>query len=139
GVVFDERGLHGMQRLTARDAFDRHDLGAVVAQRQREAGIDPPSVDQDGAGAALAAIAALLGAGEMQALAQEIEQRDARIFERHVAPYTVDSEADGESHARLRSGETRHIRRHPPVFKTKTGGIVRLLYILELRDEDHMG
>ena len=57
------------------------DVGAVVADRERQARIDPPAVDQDRAGAALAAVAALLGAGQVQPLAQEIEQRDARVVE----------------------------------------------------------
>ena len=64
-----------------RDALDGEDLGAVVADRQRQARIDPPAVDQHRAGAALAAVAALLGAGQVQPLAQEIEQRDARVVE----------------------------------------------------------
>src|SRR5262249_50325464 len=49
-------------------------------------------------GPALPAIAALLGPGQVEALAQEIEQGDARIVERHVAPRAVDTEADGQSH-----------------------------------------
>ena len=49
--------------------------------REREAGIDPPAVDEDRAGAALAAIAALLGAGEVETLAQEVEKRHARVVE----------------------------------------------------------
>jgi hypothetical protein len=39
----------------------------------------------------------------MEALTQEIEQRDARIVEDEVAPRTVHGEADGVSHAGLRS------------------------------------
>ena len=56
-----------------------------MADGEREAGIDAPAVDQDGAGAALAAVAALLGAGQVEALAQEVEQRDARIVEFDLA------------------------------------------------------
>ena len=54
--------------------------------------------DEHGAGAALAAVAALLGAGQVEALAQEIEKRHARVVERDVSSLTVDGEADGESH-----------------------------------------
>ena len=46
---------------------------------ERQAGIDPPAVDEDRAGAALAVVAALLGAGQAQVLAQRVEQRRARI------------------------------------------------------------
>ena len=69
-VMGDEGGLHRMQLVAARDALDREDVGAVVADRQSKAGIDPPAVDEDGAGAALAAVASLLGAGQMEPLAQ---------------------------------------------------------------------
>ena len=75
----------GCSCVALRHAFDGEDVGAVVAERQRQAGIDPPPVDQHGAGAALAAVAALLGAGQIQALAQQVEQRDARVVERDVA------------------------------------------------------
>ena len=77
----DEGLLHRMKPIALRHAFDRQDVGAVVADRQRQARIDPPSVDDDRAGAALAAVAALLGSGQVQALAQKIEQRDARVVE----------------------------------------------------------
>ena len=81
-VMGDERGLHGMQLLAARDALDGEDVGAVMADGQRQARIDPPAVDQHGAGAALAAVASLLGPGELKPLAQEVEQRDAGVVER---------------------------------------------------------
>jgi hypothetical protein len=86
----------------------------------------------------LAAVASLLGSGEMETLAQEIEQRDARVFQLDVPSHPVNGEADGEVHAVLRSmlwskciaaagirstgtckfAADRHIRRHPPFCKT---------------------
>ena len=54
-------------------------LVALVHHRERQAGVDPPAVDDHRAGAALAVVAALLGAGEMQMLAQRVEQRGARV------------------------------------------------------------
>ena len=81
-VMGDEGRLHRMQPVAVRDALDRQDLGAVVADRERQAGIDPPPVDEHRAGAALAAVAALLGAGQIEPLAQQVEQRDARVVER---------------------------------------------------------
>src|SRR4051812_14576220 len=99
----DEGGLHRMQLVAARHALDGQDIGAVEADRQSEARIDSPAVDQHGAGAALAAVAALLGAGEMHAFAQQVEQGDARVAELDVASLTVDGEADGEVHAMVRS------------------------------------
>jgi hypothetical protein len=51
----------------------------------------------------LAAVASLLGTRELQALAKQIEQRDARVGEVDVPPYAVDGKADGEVHAGLRT------------------------------------
>ena len=78
-VVLHEGGLHRVQVLGRAQALDRGDAVALVHHGQRQAGIDPPPVDDDRAGAALAVIAALLGAGEMQMLAQRIEQRGPRV------------------------------------------------------------
>src|ERR1700753_83137 len=69
-VMGDEGGLYRMQFIAMGDAFDGEDFGAVMAYRQSQAGIDPAAVDQHRAGAALAAVTALLGADQMQALAQ---------------------------------------------------------------------
>src|SRR5258708_223947 len=87
----------------ARDAFDREDVGAVVAERQRQARIDPSAVDQDRTGAALAAVTSLLGSCEMETLTQEVEHRDARVSQLDVPSHPVNGEADGEVHAVLRS------------------------------------
>ena len=46
---------------------------------EAQAGIHATSVDQHRAGAALAVIAAFLGAGQLQVLAEEVEQGDARV------------------------------------------------------------
>src|SRR5260221_3077706 len=99
----DEGGLDGMKLVAASDAFDREDSGAVVADRQGQARIDPPSVDQDRTRAALAAVASLLRARQVETLTQQIEKRDAWVFQLDVLPYTVHGEADGEVHAVLRS------------------------------------
>ena len=97
----DEGGLHRMQLVAIGEALDGQDVGAVKADRQRQAGIDAPAVDQHGAGAALAAVAALLGAGEVEPLAQQVEQGDARIDLQLVA-VSVDGEGDGKAgHGRL--------------------------------------
>ena len=73
-VMVDERLLQRMQRAVRRQAFDRGDLGAVLHDGQRQAGIDAPAVDQHRAGAALAVVAALLGAGQVEVVAQRVEQ-----------------------------------------------------------------
>ena len=82
-VVLDEGGLHRVQLVRRAQAFDGGDAVAVVHHRQRQARVDPATVDDDRAGAALAVVAALLGAGQVQVFAQRIEQRGARVeFER---------------------------------------------------------
>ena len=60
-------------------ALDGRDLAAVVSSGQGQARVDAPAVDQHGAGAALAVVAALLGAGQAELLAQGVEQRGAGI------------------------------------------------------------
>ena len=49
-------------------------FGAVLHDGERQARIDPPAVDQHRAGAALAVIAALLRAGQVEMVAQRVEQ-----------------------------------------------------------------
>src|SRR5258705_7273711 len=69
-----------------------------MADRKGQARIDPPSVDQDRAGAALAAVASFLGTRQIEPLAQQIEQRHAGVVQFDVPPHTVNGEADGEIH-----------------------------------------
>ena len=77
--MIDERLLQRMQRAVGREALDRGDLRAVVHDGERQARVDAPPVDQHGARAALAVIAAFLRAGQVEMLAQQVEQRCAGI------------------------------------------------------------
>jgi hypothetical protein len=77
-VVVDESLLQRMQRSFGSKPFDCRDLGAIFHASQCQAGIDPPSLDQDGAGAALAVIAALFRSGQVEAIAQRVQQRGPR-------------------------------------------------------------
>ena len=86
-----ERGLHGMELVGCPQPLDRLHLVALMLDGKAEAGVDPFAVDDDGAGPALPVIAALLRAGELQMLAQCIEQRRARV-EIEVTTLTVDGE-----------------------------------------------
>ena len=90
-VMGDEGGLHRVEPVAVGEALDRQHVGAVQADGQRQAGIDAPPVDQHRAGAALAAVAALLGSGQVKTLAQQVEQRHPRVFERTSlrSPLTV--------------------------------------------------
>jgi hypothetical protein len=75
GVMLDEGLLQGMKRASLRQAFDRRDLCAILHDREREARVDAPAVEQNGTGAALAVVAALFGPGNVEIEAQRVEQR----------------------------------------------------------------
>src|SRR5438093_5945599 len=92
-VVLHEGGLHGMERAVGRQPLDRDDLGARLHRGQRQASLDAPAVAQDGAGAALPQLAALLGAGEVQVVAERVEQRRPRV-ERQRTLRAVDAEGE---------------------------------------------
>jgi hypothetical protein len=71
--------LEGMKVVVARKSLDGRYVSAVVHQGKRQAGQYALAVEQDGACAARALIASLLGSGEVEELAQNIKQRLARI------------------------------------------------------------
>ena len=78
-VMLDKGLLHGVKITWGAEALDRNDLHALVHDREREAGIDPATVDNDRAGTTLAVVAALLGPGQVQVLAQGVEQGGSRV------------------------------------------------------------
>jgi hypothetical protein len=85
----DEGGLHRMELVASRHPFDRQDLRAVLGDRESKTRIDSSAIDQDRAGAALAAVAPLLRSGQVEAFAQQIEERDARIVELDVPLHAI--------------------------------------------------
>jgi hypothetical protein len=88
--VLDEGLLHGMKGFAfGCETFDGGDL-PFRQRRQHQAGQDAATIDQDGAGAALALVTALLRTGEPQLLAQGVQQCDARIeHEAHRLPVDI--------------------------------------------------
>ena len=78
-VVLHKGRLHGVQIVRLSQAFDGRDLVALVHYGERKTAVHAPPVDVHGACAALAMVAALLGAGQVQAFAQRVEQGGARI------------------------------------------------------------
>jgi hypothetical protein len=72
GVVVDEGCLHGVQGVALGEAFDRGDGAALDLGGESQAG-------DDGAGAALAVIAAFFRAREPEPLAQEVKERGAGV------------------------------------------------------------
>ena len=101
--MLDECCLHRMQRIGSAEAFDGGDRVPIVHHGQGEAGIDAAAVDVDGASAALAMVAALLGACQMQVLAQSVEQSGARV-ELDLAHRTVHIERNARDRPRGRGG-----------------------------------
>ncbi|MGY4596536.1 hypothetical protein ACVWXL_004282 [Bradyrhizobium sp. GM22.5] len=79
-MVFAEGLLHRMQRrAVGGQALDRLDLVAVGHHGERGAGLHGLAVQMHDASAALRGVAADMGAGEPQILAQELHQQGAGI------------------------------------------------------------
>jgi hypothetical protein len=75
-----ERLLHRMQRRAiGGKPLDGPDLVAVSHHRKRGAGLDGLAVEMHDAGAALRGIAADMGAGQPQILAQKLHQEGAGV------------------------------------------------------------
>ena len=70
-VDLEERLLDGVQPAVLLEPFDGGDRLAGRRGRGRDAGAGGPAVDQHGAGAALALAAAVLGAGQVELVAQD--------------------------------------------------------------------
>jgi hypothetical protein len=97
-VVIDEGLLKWMQHAVIGEPFDRRHGRAVLHDRQREAGIDAPAVDQNRARAALAVIAAFLGPSEADVLAKRIQQRrPGRDAELYRFPLETNHDSGGSS------------------------------------------
>jgi len=61
--------LQWMKGSVDSKALNGRDLGAIFHNRERQTGVDPPSLDQNGTRTALAVIAAFLCAGQLEAIA----------------------------------------------------------------------
>src|SRR5581483_8620924 len=79
GVVVDEGGLYGVRLRAASEAFGSNNLLALGLDGERSARVHGAVVHQHRAGAALSAIADTFRAGDVQVLAQGVEQRDPRL------------------------------------------------------------
>lgn len=88
-VVFDKGGLHGVQAVWSSQAFDSGDFVALVHQRQGQAGVNPPTVNDDGTSTALAMIAPFFGACEMKMFAEDIKKR-CSVVDSETLPAAVD-------------------------------------------------
>ena len=81
GGVFEEGLLEGVEAAGGGHALDGLDLAALGFDAEDQAGIDDAAVEHDGAGAAVAVVAALFGAGHTEDVAQNFQQALARFAE----------------------------------------------------------
>jgi len=77
--VIDESLLDWMELAVLGETLDRRHLRPLGGCGENQAAVHPPSVQMHGASAALTEVTALLGTGQLQVLAQQIEQCGARI------------------------------------------------------------
>ena len=73
-VIFDECFLYRAQLTVLCQTFDGRDFAAIRLHREMKTGFDDFTVEQHGAGAALADDAADVSAGETDILAEEMRQ-----------------------------------------------------------------
>src|SRR5215204_6265731 len=73
-VLLPERGLHRVELIAVSEALDRLDLRPVRLDGEHGARLDRPAVDMDGAGAALAGVAADMRPGQVEVLPQRLDE-----------------------------------------------------------------
>src|SRR5688572_19875547 len=92
GAEVGEGALQRMERRPVRQALDGFDRLALALEGQHQAGKPRLAVDQHRARAALAELAAVLGAGQIEVLAQDFQQGLVGC-KRHLDRLTVDRQA----------------------------------------------
>jgi hypothetical protein len=77
--MLDEGALQGMHFTRSSNAFYRRDRHALILHSKSEARVYALALDQHGARAARALVAALLGAGELKVISQQVQERCAVV------------------------------------------------------------
>ena len=96
-VMLDERALERVHLAVACKPFDRGDLAAVGLMGEDRAALHSAPVEEDGARAALARVAADVRSRQPEAVAQRVDEKRAALdLER--ALLAVDDERDGVRH-----------------------------------------
>src|SRR5262249_44173923 len=97
GAELREGLLQRMEPTAFGHALDGRDLGALELGGQRETRQDRRAVDEHRARPAFTELAAVLGADEVEVLAEDFEQR---LVDRHqqVVRFAVDREAEANIH-----------------------------------------
>src|SRR6266550_5668086 len=96
-VLLPERGLDRVELVVGLHPLDRRDLAAVRLDGEHCAGLDGPSVEMDRAGAALAGVATDVGAGQLEVLADQLDEEPSGLDVR-LARLAVDRERDVRGH-----------------------------------------
>src|SRR6478752_1455675 len=96
-VLLPERLLQRMEAVAGGEALDRRDAAAVRLDREHRAALHGVAVDVDGAGAALARVAADVGAGELEVLPNELDE-EASGLDVRLPSLTVDRERNMLGH-----------------------------------------
>ena len=78
GACLHERLLDAVETVVGAQPLDRRHLVPVRLGREHEAGADELAVEKDGAGAALALLAGVLRAGQLERVAERRQQALAR-------------------------------------------------------------
>jgi hypothetical protein len=85
-VLLAKRLLERVQPPSAREPFDRLDLGAVSLNGEQKAGANRDAVEADRAGAAHSMLAADMRSGQADRVAQEIGEKEPRLDVLAVEP-----------------------------------------------------
>ena len=78
-VLLQEAVLDRVELAVLLQALDGRDLAAVGLHGEHGAGLHGHAVEQHRAGAAVGGVAADVGAGEAQVLAEQVDQQQARL------------------------------------------------------------
>src|SRR5438034_6759345 len=78
-MVVRECLLEAVQLTVGREPLDRLDLGSVGLDRQHHAALHEHAVDEDGAGSAVPRVATDVTAGQVEIVADEVDQQPPRI------------------------------------------------------------
>jgi len=79
-MFFPESFLNWMELSVGCQALDRHDACPISLYREDGARLDRFTVDEDGACAALGRVAANVGAGQPQDIAQVMNEKETRFY-----------------------------------------------------------
>src|SRR6478672_10825339 len=99
-VLLPEGRLHRVELIAVGKALDGLDLRAVGLDGEHRARLDRPAIDVDGAGAALAGVAADVGAGQVEILPQRLDEESPGL-DVELVGCAIDDERDVLAHGHV--------------------------------------